>query len=74
MQYGIICVQFHYEPFGVCVTNGGISMSLKSRIRNSDFVALLDWQEDDGKGRRCILLSAFISTVVNAKNVLHVNV
>ncbi len=41
-------------------------MSLKSRIRNSDFVALLNWQEDDGKGRRCMLLSAFLSTIVSS--------
>lgn len=41
-------------------------MSLKSRIRNSEFVRLLNWQDEHGKGRRCMLLSAFISTVVNA--------
>ena len=40
-------------------------MSLKSRVRNSDFVALLDWQDEGGKGRRCMLLSAFLSTVVS---------
>lgn len=41
-------------------------MSLKSRIRKSEFVALLNWQEDHGKGRRCMLLSAFLSTVANS--------
>lgn len=57
---------FITKPLWGCVTNGGISMSLKSRIRNSDFVALLNWQEDDGKGRRCMLLSAFLSTIVSS--------
>ena len=41
-------------------------MSLKSRVRNSEFVKLLNWQEDHGKGRRCMLLSAFLSTVVSS--------
>ncbi len=41
-------------------------MSLKSRVRNSEFVKLLNWNDDLGKGRRCMLLSAFLSTVVNA--------
>lgn len=41
-------------------------MSLKSRVRNSEFVKLLNWSDDLGKGRRCMLLSAFISTMVNA--------
>lgn len=41
-------------------------MSLKRRIVNSEFAALLRWQEEQGKGRRCMLLSNFLSTVVNA--------
>lgn len=41
-------------------------MSLKSRIRNSEFVVLLRWQDERGKGRRCMLLSAFLSTIVNS--------
>lgn len=41
-------------------------MSLKRRIGNSEFAALLKWQDEHGKGRRCMLLSAFLSTVVNS--------
>jgi len=41
-------------------------MSLKGRIGNSEFSRLLMWQDEHGKGRRCILMSAFIYTVVNA--------
>lgn len=46
--------------------DGGISMSLKRRIRNSEFIKLLNWNEEFGKGRRCMLLSAFLSTVVSS--------
>ncbi len=46
--------------------NGGISMSLKSRVRNSEFFAFLDWHTEDGKGRRCMLLSSFLYTLVNS--------
>lgn len=46
--------------------DGGIIMSLKRRIGNSEFSHLLNWQDEHGKGRRCILLSAFIYTMVNA--------
>lgn len=41
-------------------------MSLKTHVRNSEFVTFFDWNDEQGKGRRCMLLSAFISTVVNA--------
>ena len=41
-------------------------MSLKSRVRNSEFVKFFAWDDERGKGRRCMLLSGFLSTVVNA--------
>lgn len=41
-------------------------MSLKNHIRNSEFVKLMNWQEEHGKGRRCMLLSAFLSTIVSS--------
>ena len=41
-------------------------MSLKGRIGNSEFLSFFRWSDEHGKGRRCMLLSAFISTVVNA--------
>ena len=41
-------------------------MSLKRRFQNSEFVSLLSWKDEQGKGRRCMLLSAFLSTVVNS--------
>lgn len=40
-------------------------MSLKSRVRNSEFLSFLNWKTEDGKGRRCMLLSSFLSTVIS---------
>lgn len=41
-------------------------MSLINKIRQSEFVSLLRWQEDLGKGRRCMLLSAQLCAPINA--------
>lgn len=41
-------------------------MGWAERIEHSGFPALVNWKEEHGKGRRCMLLSAFLSTVVNA--------
>ena len=46
--------------------DGGIFMSLKRRICNSEFAGLFRWNEEHGRGRRCMLLSAFLSTVVSS--------
>ena len=39
-------------------------MSLKSRVRGSEFFEFLGWGTEEGKGRRCMLLSSFLSTIV----------
>lgn len=41
-------------------------MSLKTHIRNSEFVKMVNWQDEHGRGRRCMLLSAFLSTIVSS--------
>lgn len=46
--------------------DGGIVMSLINKIRQSEFVSLLRWQDELGRGRRCMLLSAQLCVPINA--------
>lgn len=41
-------------------------MSLMSRIRESEFYAFIDKSTEDGKGRRCMLLSNVLNTLITS--------